>query len=41
MTELHDFYWETKTLYLSFSRETATSNAWDRREVNFDKSFNF
>ena len=31
---LHEFYWELKTIYLEFSRDVATSNFHNRTEVN-------
>jgi len=30
---MHEFYWEMKNLYLEITREQATPNAWNRREV--------
>lgn len=30
---LHDFYWEMKTIYLELSRDVATSNFHNKKEV--------
>lgn len=34
---LHEFYWEMKTLYLEFSRGVATSNFHNRTDVNIPR----